>query len=76
MITSTYTLELADLQGKGSIDIIAAEMHLGREDTPKIYIFKNDGKGNFSKETFEKRSRRTRRKTYLQYIKKTPIFSN
>lgn len=47
-----HSLEIADFHGDGHLDIFTAEMHLNKTERPKIFIFQNDGKGNFTKREF------------------------
>jgi hypothetical protein len=42
-----HTLQLADFTGDGTLDIYAAEMSLGENDTPCHYLFRNEGDGQF-----------------------------
>jgi len=43
-----HTLEVADLDGDGHLDILCAEMHTpGAGDDASLWIFYGDGKGNF-----------------------------
>lgn len=41
-----HTLELADFDGSGSLDILVGEMGLTTEE-PEIILYRNDGAGNF-----------------------------
>lgn len=44
-----HTLEVADMTGDGAPDIVAGEMHLGRNAEPALYVFLNDGAGRFQR---------------------------
>lgn len=44
-----HSLEVADFNGSGALDIFAAEMHLGRNPEPRLFLFLNDGRGNFTR---------------------------
>jgi hypothetical protein len=48
-----HSLEVADFNGDGTLDILIAEMNLGRKDDPKLYIYLNDGAGNLEEQVFE-----------------------
>lgn len=42
-----HSLELADFNATGSLDIFVGEMSLGKKPDPKLYVYMNDGRGNF-----------------------------
>lgn len=42
-----HSLELADFNGTGSLDIFVGEMNLNKNPAPKLYIYLNCGDGNF-----------------------------
>ena len=42
-----HSLEVADFNQSGSLDIFTGEMHLNKNPAPKLYIYLNDGDGNF-----------------------------
>ncbi|MFP4580198.1 MAG: FG-GAP repeat domain-containing protein [Candidatus Sumerlaeia bacterium] len=42
-----HSLEVADFTGNGSMDIFCGEMHLDKNQAPKLVLFLNDGKGSF-----------------------------
>jgi len=42
-----HSLEVADFTGDGHVDIFCGEMHLGRNEAPKLLVMLNDGKGGF-----------------------------
>jgi hypothetical protein len=44
-----HSLALADITGNGLPDIFVAEMGLGRNSNPKIFIFENTGNGSFKR---------------------------
>ena len=44
-----HTLQLADFDGNGRLDVYAAEMSLGENDVPRHYLFRNEGEGRFEK---------------------------
>ena len=43
-----HSLEVADFTGDGTTDIFCAEMHLGRNLAPQLFLFLNNGTGRFS----------------------------
>ena len=42
-----HSLQLADFDGNGRLDVYAAEMSLGENETPRHYLFRNRGEGRF-----------------------------
>lgn len=42
-----HSLEVADFNNTGSLDIFVGEMHLNKNTSPKLYIYLNDGAANF-----------------------------
>jgi hypothetical protein len=42
-----HSLEIADFDGDGFPDILVAEMGLGRDPSPRMFIFRNRGDGTF-----------------------------
>lgn len=48
-----HSLEVADFTGDGTLDIFTAEMHLGRNPHPRLFIFRNDGRGHFTRQSFD-----------------------
>ena len=44
-----YAMSAADITGNGSLDIVAADTNVG------LYLFENDGKGNFTKHVVRRR---------------------
>jgi hypothetical protein len=42
-----HSLQLADFTADGRLDIYVAEMSLGENDTPRHYLFRNQGRGRF-----------------------------
>lgn len=42
-----HSLQLADFDGNGRLDIYVAEMSLGENDVPRHYLFRNEGEGRF-----------------------------
>jgi hypothetical protein len=44
-----HSLELADMDGDGRLDIFVAEMGLGRNPEPKVLIYQNKGGGAFER---------------------------
>ncbi len=42
-----HSLEIADFDGDGRLDIFVGEMGLGRNDNPRLFIFRNTGEGEF-----------------------------
>ena len=50
-----HSLELADINGDGRLDIFCAEMHTpGHKDEATMWIFLGDGKGNFTRHEIAK----------------------
>jgi hypothetical protein len=45
-----HSLEVADFDGSGTLDIFCGEMHLGQENEPRILIFRNRGDGTFEEQ--------------------------
>ena len=45
-----HTLQVGDLSGNGSLDIVIGEMGLGRHEDPRLIGFLNDGTGSFDRE--------------------------
>ena len=43
-----HSLELADFDRSGSLDIFIGEMGLGKNPDPKLIIYRNDGQGRFT----------------------------
>lgn len=43
-----HSLQLADFNGDGRLDVYAAEMSLGENANPRHYLFQNDGDGRFT----------------------------
>ena len=48
-----HSLEIADFNGDGTIDIFVGEMSLGRKEVPQLYFYLNDGKGNLTEMAFD-----------------------
>ena len=48
-----HSLEVADFTGNGSLDIFTGEMHLNKNQNPKLVLFLNDGKGNFEEQVID-----------------------
>lgn len=46
-----HTLQLADVDGDGNLDVFAAEVEHGTNSDPKVWLFYGDGEGGFRKET-------------------------
>ena len=46
-----HTLQVGDLTGSGSPDILVGEMGLDRNPSPHVYVYRNDGTGNFDRLT-------------------------
>lgn len=44
-----HSLELADMTGDGTLDIYVAEMGLGKNPNPTMYVFVNNGNGVFKR---------------------------
>ena len=45
-----HSLQIADFDGDGRLDVYAAEMGLGRNDDPKHLVFRNNGDGTFERQ--------------------------
>lgn len=43
-----HSLQLADFTGNGRLDVFVGEMDLGENDVPELFVFVNDGDGQFS----------------------------
>lgn len=48
-----HSLEIADFSGNGEPDIYVAEMGLGTNQSPKHFLFKNEGGGQFEEHIIE-----------------------
>ena len=48
-----HSLQVADFNGDGTIDIFVGETNLGKKELPQIYIYLNDGEGNFTEMAFD-----------------------
>ena len=46
-------MEIADFNNDGTPDIFIGEMNLGKKEVPKLYFYLNDGKGNFTEQSFD-----------------------
>lgn len=44
-----HTLQVGDVTGTGSLDILVGEMGLGRNPEPRLLCFQNDGAGSFDR---------------------------
>jgi len=44
-----HSLELADFNGDGKLDIFTAEMHLNKTWRPRMFVFRNLGNGQFDR---------------------------
>ncbi|VTT88142.1 Gll3447 protein [Halorubrum sp. DM2] len=44
-----HSLQLADFDGNGRLDVYAAEMSLGENRIPRHYVFRNEGDGQFER---------------------------
>ena len=42
-----HSLQVADMNGDGKLDIFVAEMGLGRNDNPRMFVYLNRGNGEF-----------------------------
>jgi hypothetical protein len=49
-----HSLEIADFNGDGLLDIFVAEMGLGRNPDPRMFIYLNQGEARFSEVIFER----------------------
>ena len=48
-----HSLEIADFNGDGTLDIFLGEMNLGGKEVPRLYFYLNDGRGNFQEMAFD-----------------------
>ena len=49
-LSNPHSLQVADLDGDGSLDLFVAEMGLEEGHEPRQFVFYNDGEGNFETE--------------------------
>ena len=52
-LTHGHSLELADFNGDGTLDIFLGEMSLGKKEVPQLYFYLNDGSGNYTEQAFD-----------------------
>ena len=56
-LSNPHTLQLADFDGNGHLDVLVAEMGLEMKDDPsfepEMMIYRNDGEGSFEREVIE-----------------------
>jgi len=57
-----HSLQVADFNGDGLLDIYVAEMSLGENETPRHYLFRNQGGGRFDQTVVSGGSKPTRRR--------------
>lgn len=48
-LSNPHSLQVADFDGTGDPDIYVAEMGLGSTESPRHFLFRNDGAGNFDR---------------------------
>ena len=48
-----HSLEIADFDGNGQPDIYVAEMGLGKNENPRMFIYRNEGAGRFEPELIQ-----------------------